>query len=167
MPLDELSISMAGHGALIITTETINQWLEWAGERLMSLPSDKVFPQKFKTSWPDYSLDQWQVLNFRPGEHSRPAIPTATDITLMDEILTLITQEIIPSQTQRQILQSRLLINPYTGRHVNSWNKIAKKLHSSRDLIKTRHQQGLNSITRNVPLAKVCRIAALWSFDIP
>ena len=143
------------------TPDLINDWLEWAGARLLASPSNKIKPGGPKVIWPDFAQDQFQVLDFRKGLALRAPPPSATEIPLMESILLL--PNLCVEVRTRRVLHARCLINPLSYRNINSWTKIATLIHTSRETARTIHQKGLVEVSQKIDYAMVCRISAFFS----
>lgn len=133
----------------------IQFWLEWAGQRLLSLQVGKIKPQQYRSFWPDYPDDKYTAFGYT-GERLQPALPSANEIPLMDSILNLVL--LIPDITPRRIVNSRCLINPINNRYLYSWSKIAVLLHMNRHSVKVLHQKGIKQIAGQVPDGLVYRL---------
>ena len=130
--------------------ETLRSWLEWAGGKLLALPSPHLKPQKPRALWPDYMQNPYEVTHFRPKE-SFPlhvAAPTAEEIPFMDRILIL--PNLCPDQRFRRIIHSRSLVYPFNGRYLYTWVRLANILHVSNATVKTWHKKGLLSVCRKI-----------------
>ena len=125
--------------------------LEWAGTKILSLPIQKPKPKSYLNNWPDYFYDYFP--NSFSGSGLRPESPNNLEIDLIDEILTLVL--LISNPLSRKIIQSRLLINPITLKHIYTWSKISQLLNLSPYVIKNQYQLGINQIIKNSNPAKI------------
>lgn len=130
-------------------------WLEWAGQRLLSLDVGKIKPQQYRSFWPDYPDDKYTAFGYT-GSRLRPASPSANEIPLMDDILNLVL--LIPDITSRRVVNARCLIHPINNRYRYSWTKIAFILHTNRHSVKVLHQKGIKYIAGRVPDGLVYRL---------
>lgn len=142
------------------TPDLISDWLEWAGVRLLAQPTNKIKPAGPKVIWPDFAQEVFQVLDFRSGNLLRASPPSAPEIPIMEEILLL--PNLCAKVETRRILHARCLLNPLSYRHINSWTKIARLVHSNRESVRLDHQKGLLEVARKIPPPKVCRISAFF-----
>lgn len=138
--------------------EQLQWWLEWAGGRLMAMPSVGLRPADFHVAWPDYNLEKFQVLEFRGQMRISAMAPSAAEIPIMDQILSLPLADSDPKR--RRVLQLRALVNPVTGRYIHQWLGIAKILESDRRQVKRWHEKGLSVVAENAPHDKVCLIGS-------
>lgn len=142
------------------STAEIQFWLEWAGARLLSMPSRNLWPQAYRSFWPETEPDLYANL----GQESlsslriRPPIPTGIEIDLTDEILAIIA--LVPHEMTRRVLQLRSLVHPVNGRYKYGWMKIATRINSDRRTLKRLHNNGLVTLTRVIPEDKVCRFSS-------
>lgn len=148
-----------------LTPNELCRWLEWAGMRLLATPSIRIKPQEPIVAWPEYSQDQFEILNFRAGIVLRSLAPSSTEIPLMDEILLL--PNFCFSTNRRRVVRLRTLVDPLNSHYVFSWARIAEKLDSGPRAIKHMYLLGLEEISRKVPPAQVCRISAALDQGIP
>ena len=128
--------------------------------RLVAMPSGRIFPSEYRSFWPDYSLDRFQVLENRPPLSVRAAAPSSQEIPIVDEILLL--PNLISWETKRKIVHARLLVHPLRGNYLNSWTKISKLLKKDRRVVKTWHGQGIQEIVDKIEPEKVCHISAFF-----
>jgi len=143
------------------TPDLINDWLEWAGARLLASPSNKIKPAGPKVIWPDFAQDQFQVLDFRKGLSLRAPPPGPAEIPIMEAILML--PNLCSEVKTRRVLHARCLVNPLTYRNINSWTKIALLIHSNRETVRLLHHKGLTEVSQKVDYAIVCRISGFFA----
>ena len=144
----------------VVTPTELKDWLEWAGARLLAMPSPKIKPAEPHVIWPEYSQDKFEVLNFRGGMSLRANAPSKEEIPLVDDILLL--PNVCKEQRVRRILHARALVNPVNGRYLYNWSRLAKLLQSNRDAIKRQHEKGLIEVIRKTPPGQICRIAVFF-----
>lgn len=135
----------------------LKTWLEWAGGRLVALPSDRIKPSGYKTYWPDFSNDVYQILEMRKVLSIRALAPTAAEIDLMDQVLSLPAR--IEDQRRRRIIQMRLLTHPVTQRHLRTWAKVAEAEHTSVFKVQSIHSQALRELWGKTPDFDLNRIS--------
>ena len=126
------------------TNYDIQLLLEWAGEKLLSLPVSNTRPDKYRNNWPQFKQSPNQDFSHTT---LRITPPNGNEIDTLDKIFDLIL--FIPNPTIRRIIQSRSLIIPISYRHLYSWLEIAELLNLSRRTIKRHHDFGLNFIAQN------------------
>lgn len=129
----------------------LQQWLEWAGSKMLSLQVRGTKPSGYRSFWPDYEQDKATAYGYT-SERLRPALPSGHDISLMDEILLL--PNLISDPTIRRIVHARSLVTPVGNRYLYTWVKIAKLLHTDRRAIARLHGQGLSEIHRKLDPSK-------------
>ena len=127
----------------LATSDEIKQWLEWAGARLLSMPGGHIGPKSPGVAWPDYADDARTAYGYSPSA-IRTERPNKDEIFFVDEILTL--PHAIPDITRRRIVQSRSLVTPIAHRHLYSWTKLAKLLHTDRRTVANLYLRGLKEI---------------------
>lgn len=125
----------------------VQSWLEWAGERMLSIQVRGTHPGGYRSFWPDYPDNAATAYGYN-GPSLRFPSPSARDVSLMDEVFDLIL--LVPIELQRSILQARALIRPSNGQHLYSWNKIAVRIHSDHRTVKSMHRKGLETIASRV-----------------
>ena len=151
-----------------ITPSLVIFYLEWAGVRLLSLPSQRVKPQRIRAFWPaEYSQDRFQVLEFRTMGLAKIPSPPPHEVSLMDEILVL--PNLCGDIVTRRILHARLLVIPLNGRYLYPWPRIADRLGVSVWIAKRRHRNGIDEICEKIPNNTVEKLNAgiSGSFSIP
>lgn len=132
-------------------TDEIETWLEWAGQRLLSLGTSSPKPKGYKTNWPDYVPDT-RAYGYSP-ERLRPAKVPSAEIALMDELLLL--PQLVHDITARRVVNARSLVTPVSGRYLYSWSRLSFMLHLDRRTVVRMHYNGLCEIGRNVPAEKI------------
>jgi hypothetical protein len=147
--------------SICVTPDLINDWLEWAGSRLLAAPSNKIKPSGPKVIWPDYAQERFQILDFRKGLNLRAPPPGAKEIPVMEEILLL--PNLCSEVRVRRVLHARCLVNPLTYRNINSWTKIAILIHVSRETARLLHHKGLEEVSQKIDYSIVCRVSAFFA----
>lgn len=137
------------------TPEEIQLWLEWAGEILLSLRVNGVYPQQFRSFWPDYPDDILTAYGYTPERTTR-VVPSAQDVSLSDKVLGLI--PLVLNTRTRRIIHMRSLISPIRSSHIYSWSRIAQILHSNRAEVKTQYDRGLAIVSSKISLSDVSYI---------
>lgn len=133
-----------------MTAEELQFCLEWAGARLIAMPEPRIRPAEPKVIWPEYSQDTHEVTTFRGGLPLRAAAPNKDEVAMVDKILLL--PNVIARTNVRRVVHVRCLIHPINYRHLYSWVRISRLLHTSPYTAKAWHKRGLNEILdRTVP----------------
>lgn len=139
-----------------ITSELLERWLFWAGAKLIAMPSERIKPAEPKAIWPEYGIDRFQVLEFRNKLRVRIPPPSNDEIPIMDEILLF--PNLCEAVNRRRAIHLRLLTNPITLNPINSWNKIAAKLHTSVPKAKRFYYSGITETLAKLPDCRIARI---------
>jgi hypothetical protein len=138
----------------------VQSWLEWGGERLLSLNVFGTKPSGYRSFWPDYPDDPHTAYGYT-GETFRAPLPGANEISLMDEVLNLVL--LIPNTHRRRIVNCRILIKPINGRHIYSWAKISAEVGSNPGMVKYQFKMGLINIVNNISEPKTVFIRSYFS----
>lgn len=140
------------HAALPLAPAELQLWLEWAGSKLLSLPTRSPLPQGPHVSWPLFAQDHHVAYGYTP-ERLRPARASDKEIDLMDEIL--IFPSLITDINTRRVVNARILVTPLGNRYLYSWARLAQLLHADRRTVSRLYAKGLEEISRKAPRAKV------------
>lgn len=145
---------------LTLDTQTLQTWLEWAGVRLIAMPGPREGPGPLRAAtWPfEYDQDKFQVLEFRRGLAARMMAPSAKEIPIMDEILSMV--NICSVKDARRVINYRLLIHPIRNTHLYKWPRVVEKVEIKLSGVKRLHREGLQEICRKADRQRVCQIAA-------
>jgi hypothetical protein len=127
-----------------LTHSDISFLLEWAGEKLLSLPIKSSSPRSYRNNWPDYLNSS--LPNYFSGKTLTPIPPNHFEIDLMDNILSLVT--LIPDSISRNIINSRCLISPITHKHLFPWSQISRLLNLSSRTTHRSYDFGINQILK-------------------
>lgn len=139
----------------------IQSWLEWAGGRMLAVQVCGTRPSSYRSFWPDYPDDSFTAYGYT-NERLRLPSPSAPDISLMDEILSLVL--LTPIILQRRVLNARAIVHPINGRHIFPWSKIAHLINSDYRSVVLTHKKGLEVIARETPLPAAHRIRSSLLF---
>src|SRR6266576_2143840 len=142
----------------VITATELNEWLMWAGARLLAMPTSRIKPAQPHVVWPEFSQDQSEILSFRGKLPLRAMAPAAEEITIMDLILTL--PNICQRPMTRRVLNARSLVHPINSRHLFSWRKIALMIHLNSQTAKAIHTKGLEEVMRKADPKIIARLKA-------
>jgi hypothetical protein len=134
-----------------VDAQTVIYRLEEAGRTLLALPQTG-YSTKLRTS----ALDMLcRAIEQEPAAapettRLRPAIPSASRITRMDEAFAWVS--LIPRDRYviRRIVGCRALVGPITERHLFSWRRIGKLLGADHKAIQRWHAQGIDMIVAAV-----------------
>ena len=118
--------------------------LEEAGATLLALPGTG-YSTRLRTSQLDVVQSAAEAYGQIPRP-LRPAVPSASRITRMDEALSWIL--LVPKERQvlRRILGARLLVSPVTERHLYSWRQLGGILGADHKAIQRWHAQAVDLV---------------------
>ena len=135
-----------------MTAEELIGRLEAAGATLLALPSRGYSTQlrtmKFDVVHTALEAYGWQAAVVRP------AMPSATDISRMDEAFGWLAMVPEAKYVLRRILGARALVHPITGRHLFPWRRIATMLGADHKSIQRWHGQGIELVLRGLNEAR-------------
>jgi len=115
--------------------------LESAGATLLAMPargySTQLRQMKFDIVHSALEAYGWQSAG------ARPPMPSAAEITRMDEAFTWL--GLIPEEKYvlRRILGARALVHPLTGRHIYPWRRLAALLGADHKSVQRWHGQAV------------------------
>ena len=127
--------------------EAIISRLEDAGRTLLSLPHTG-WTTRLRTSKLDILRAAAEAYGSEPGARLRPAMPSAAEVTRMDEAfawLLLIPQD---RYVLRRIVGARAMVSPLTGRHLYPWRRLATLLGADHKAVQRWHADGVAIIVR-------------------
>jgi hypothetical protein len=136
--------------------DEVNTWLEWGGKTLLSIGSRRPGPGNPRIAWPDFPHDPMDAFGWE-RERLRIMPPASDAIPIMDDIMAL--PMLVENISIRRLVQARALIAPINGRHLYTWVKLGKLIHSNRKTVVRLHRVGLEQIAAQAELIVVCRIA--------
>jgi hypothetical protein len=131
--------------------EIIIARLEAAGATLLALRLS-AGPRGHRSGWPDYVRDAMESYGWENAHGESPplraAIPSASDITAMDEAFSWIGH--IPGDrvVLRRIIHARALVNPLTDRHLFSWRRVGRLVGADHRAVQRWHDQAITLIWR-------------------
>ncbi len=140
-----------------LTPPELEEWLEWAGVRLIAMPGKRVGPDEYRSFWPDFSQETFQILEFRNRRRVTIAPPSSKEIFIVDEILSL--PNLCKSQGKRRIIRARTLLHPVNLRRLFPWSRIANGMGVKISSAKYMYKSGLEEICNNIDEQKVCAIS--------
>ncbi len=118
--------------------------LEEAGSTLLALPGTG-YSTKMRVSQLDVVANAAEAYGRTPG-FVRPAVPSASRITRMDEALGWIM--LIPQDRTviRRIVGARSLVSPVTERHLYSWRRLGVAVGADHKAVQRWHAQGIDML---------------------
>jgi hypothetical protein len=118
--------------------------LEEAGATLLALPGTG-YSTKMRVSQIDVVANAAEAYGRNPG-FVRPAVPSASRITRMDEALGWIM--LIPQERYviRRIVGARSLVSPVTERHLYSWRRLGEAVGADHKAVQRWHAQGIDML---------------------
>lgn len=125
------------------TAEEVQEWLEWAGSRLLAMRIKSPAPAGYRSYWPDYAEDITAAYGYTQETMRAPTV-APHEITRMDQILAL--PELIAEPRIRRIVHRRALVTPVSQRYVYSFTRLGRDFHISRQRAAQLHRAGLLEI---------------------
>ena len=126
-----------------LTVAEVQEWLEWAGSRLLALRIKSPAPAGYRSYWPDFAEDITAAYGYTAETLRAPTV-APHEITVMDQILTL--PMLVADVRTRRIIHRRALVTPVSQRYVHSFSKISRDFHMSRQRAHQLHRAGLIEI---------------------
>ncbi len=122
--------------------------LEEAGATLLALPGSG-YSTRMRVSHMDVVHEAQIAYGWEAGK-LRPAIPSASRISRMDEALAWIA--LIPKERYmlRRIVGARSLVSPVTERHLFSWRRLGGVLGADHKAVQRWHAQGIDMLVAAV-----------------
>ena len=122
--------------------------LEEAGATLLALPGTG-YSTKMRVSQIDVVANAAEAYGRHPG-FVRPAIPSASRITRMDEALGWIM--LIPQERYviRRIVGARSLVSPVTERHLYSWRRLGEAVGADHKAVQRWYGQGIDMLVASI-----------------
>ena len=133
----------------LFDAEIVVARLEEAGHTLLSLPRSGPTTRLRQTRH-QYVSEALEALAESNTGRPRPPVPTAVQITRMDQALAWI--PLIPADklVTRRIVGCRSLVSPLTGRHLFSWRRLARLLGADHKAIQRWHAGGIDVIVASL-----------------
>lgn len=128
--------------------QAVEQRLFDAGFTLACLPAHGIRPATYRAAWGDTLMDLEDLLVLSADSELRPPMPTASDISKMDEAMAWV--QGIPDIGHRKAVLIWMMIHPLTRRHRYSWRQIAEMMGSNHHTVKSWFHRGLASITKKI-----------------
>ena len=131
-----------------VDSEFIIYRLEEAGATLLSLPASG-YSTRLKVSHLEVVHEIREAYGWASG-NVRPAVPSASRITRMDEALGWIT--LIPKDRYvlRRIVGARSLVSPVTERHLFSWRRLGGVMGADHKAVQRWHSKGIDILVAAV-----------------
>ncbi|MGR3717162.1 MAG: DUF6362 family protein [Thermohalobaculum sp.] len=122
--------------------------LEEAGATLLALPQGG-FSTRLRVSQVDVIRSAAEAYGWDKGR-VRPAAPSASAITRMDEALGWI--GLIPRERYvlRRIVGARSLVSPVTERHLYSWRRLGEMMGADHKAVQRWHAQGIDLLVASL-----------------
>lgn len=130
------------------------QRLEQAGAALLALPGTG-WSTRLRTSSLDIVRTAMESYGWST-KRLRPPVPSAVDISRMDEAMGWIALIPLDRYVLRRIVGARCLVHPITQRHLFPWRRVAAAIGADHKAVQRWHAQGialivaaLNDVGRN------------------
>lgn len=118
--------------------------LEEAGATLLALPNTG-HSTRLRTSQLDVVHTALEAYGWDRGR-VRPAIPSASRISRMDEALGWIAHIPNDRYVLRRIVGARSLVSPVTERHLYSWRRLGSVIGADHKAVQRWHAQGIDML---------------------
>jgi len=118
--------------------------LEQAGSTLLALPGTG-WTTRLRSSSIEIVRTALENYGWTP-DRIRPAVPSAENISRMDEALGWITLIPLERYVLRRIVGARSLVHPVTERYLFPWRRLATALGADHKAIQRWHAQGIDLI---------------------
>lgn len=118
--------------------------LEEAGSTLLALPSTG-YSTGMKISHLEVVHEAREAYGWEKGR-VRPAVPSASRITRMDEALGWIALIPVERTVLRRIVGARSLVSPLTERHLFSWRQLGGVMGADHKAVQRWHAQGIDIV---------------------
>lgn len=130
-----------------MTHDEIVARLEEAGRTILTLPPGGRAPRLRTGNWK--LVEGYEEYAASPGRLRLPA-PSAQEITRMDEAFGWL--QLIPDNryVMRRIVAARLLVSPWTQRHLFPWRRLGTLLGADHKAIQRWHRDGINLIALQI-----------------
>ena len=122
--------------------------LEEAGQTLLALPHTGPSTRLVQSGM-EWVRDASESYG-RDRARLRPAVPSAAQITAMDQALGWIPLIPIDKYVLRRVVGARCLVNPMTGRHLFAWRRLGVAIGADHKAVQRWHAQGIALIVRSL-----------------
>lgn len=129
-----------------MTAESVILRLEEAGRTLLSLPNTGPSTRLVQSGmeWVRDAADTGGAMAAASVRVKlRPAVPSAQEITRMDEALAWILTIPLDRYVLRRVVGARSLVSPMTGRHLYTWRRLGVALGADHKAVQRWHGQGV------------------------
>jgi len=127
-----------------INAAFVTRRLEEAGAAILAMPNTG-WTTKLRTSNLDIvriAMDTYGAADKR----IRPPVPSAAEITLMDEAMGWILLIPVDRYVLRRIVGARSLVDPITQRHLFPWRRLAAAMGADHKAVQRWHAEGIGRI---------------------
>ena len=133
--------TVAGIDPACVNPESVTGWLEDAGRTLLALPHAGPSTRLVQSGM-EWVRDASEAYG-RERARLRPAVPSAAQITRMDQALGWVA--LIPPDkcVVRRIVGARSLVNPMNDRHLFTWRRLGLALGADHKAVQRWHAQGI------------------------
>lgn len=130
-----------------ITRDSVILRLEEAGRTLLSLPNTGPSTRLVQSGmeWVRDAAETGGVMAAARVK-LRPAVPSAQEITRMDEALAWIPMIPLDRYVLRRVVGARSLVSPMTGRHLYTWRRLGVALGADHKAVQRWHGQGVDRV---------------------
>ena len=132
-----------------VTAELVIMRLEEAGRVLLALPNTGPSTRLVQSGmeWVRDAAEAGSAMSAAPSRVKlRPAVPSAQEITRMDEALAWIPMIPLDRYVLRRVVGARCLVSPMTGRHLYTWRRLGVALGADHKAVQRWHGQGIDRI---------------------
>lgn len=128
-----------------ITAALVMARLEDAGRILLALPNTGPSTRLVQSGM-EWVRDATQLSGSHGRTRLRPAVPSAQEITRMDEALGWIPLIPLDRYVLRRVVGARSLVSPMTGRYLYTWRRLGVALGADHKAVQRWHAQGIDRI---------------------
>jgi hypothetical protein len=120
--------------------------LEEAGTTLLAMPNSGPSTRLVQSGleWVRDAAESYGATRAR----LRPAIPSAAQITRMDQAYKWVSRIPEDRYVLRRIVGARSLVHPMTGRHLYSWRRLGTAIGADHKAVQRWHTQGIDLIVQ-------------------
>ncbi|MDE8344646.1 MAG: hypothetical protein POH28_00520 [Acidocella sp.] len=131
--------------------QIIIERLEHAGKTLIALRETGYRPNLAQRQH-DVVRTVWEAFSWSESPMLRPAPPSSTDISLMEEAYGWIL--IIPESelALRRIVHARSLVHPISDREIWSWRKLSVAMNVDHRWVQRRHNEAIKIIKKGLDM---------------
>ena len=137
-------MSKANTQAGVVDNAFVVQRLEQAGAALLALPGTG-WSTRLRTSSLEIVRTAMESYGWTT-KRLRPPVPSAAEISHMDEAMGWITLIPLDRYVLRRIVGARSLVHPITQRHLFPWRRLAAAIGADHKAVQRWHAQGIELI---------------------